>query len=50
MKDGGSTIRRITVDERLDDNLIRILTSEIREEVKVGEMVDDNIWKEETDD
>ena len=48
MKDGGSTIRRITVDERLDDNLIRILISEIREEVEVGEMVDDNMWKEET--
>lgn len=48
MKDGGSTIRRITVDERLDDNLIRILISELREEVEVGEMVDDNVWKEET--
>ena len=48
MKKNGSKVRRITVDERLDDNLIRILVSELREEVNVGELVDDNIWEEET--
>jgi hypothetical protein len=48
MKKNESTVRRITVDERLDDNLIRILVSELCEEVNVGELVDDNIWDEET--
>lgn len=48
MKDEGSKIRRITVDERLDENLIRILISELCRDMKVGELVDDNIWEEET--
>lgn len=46
-KDNGSKIRRITVDERLDENLIRILVCELREEVESGELVDDTIWGEE---
>lgn len=48
MKGNGSKIRRITVDERLDDNLIRILVSELRKKMKVGELVDDTMWEEES--
>jgi hypothetical protein len=40
-------VRRITVDERLDVNLIRILISELRDEVTSGELVDDTIWEDE---
>ena len=40
-------IRRITIDERLDADLVRILVSELREEVEEGELVDDTIWIDE---
>jgi len=40
-------IRRITIDERLDSDLIRILVSELGKEVHEGELVDDTIWIDE---
>lgn len=47
MKINRDKVRRITVDERLDVNLIRILLSELRDEVTSGELVDDTIWEDE---
>lgn len=47
MKTNRDIVRRITVDERLDANLIRILISELCDEVESGEIVDDTIWWDE---
>jgi hypothetical protein len=47
MKTNRDKIRRITVDERLDANLIRILITDLCDEVESGELVDDTIWKDE---
>lgn len=47
MKTNRDKIRRITVDERLDANLIRILISELCDDVEIGELVDDTIWEDE---
>jgi hypothetical protein len=47
MKTNRDKVRRITVDERLDANLIRILISELCDEVESGELVDNAIWEDE---
>lgn len=47
MKTNRDKIRRITVDERLDANLIRILITDLCDEVESGELVDDTIWEDE---
>lgn len=47
MKTNRDKIRRITVDERLDANLIRILITNLCDEVESGELVDDTIWEDE---
>ena len=47
MKYGEGDVWRITVDERLDEKIVRFLVAEMKKAVDIGVLIDEEIWGEE---
>ena len=47
MKYGEGDVWRITVDERLDEKIVRFLVAEMKKAVDIGVLINEEIWGEE---
>ena len=44
MKYGEGDVWRITVEERLDEKIVRFLVAEMKKGVDIGVLIDEEIW------
>ncbi|MBN2336093.1 hypothetical protein JXL21_11085 [Candidatus Bathyarchaeota archaeon] len=49
MKYRKGDVWRITVDERLDEKIVRFLVAEMKKSVDIGVVIDEEIWGDETE-
>ena len=49
MKHSEGDVWRITVDERLDEKIVRFLVAEMKKGVDMGVVIDEEIWEEEVE-
>ncbi|MCK4438359.1 hypothetical protein KAV47_04720, partial [Candidatus Bathyarchaeota archaeon] len=47
MKYSEGDVWRITVDERLDEKIVRFLVAEMKKGVDIGVVIDEEIWDDE---